>query len=642
MDLIQTICRQDLRAFLETKGHIFKGNKTLCPFHEDNNPSMDVGKKEGNSVWYCHACKEGGNIITYMMKKGSLSKSEAINYLAREFNLKPSKKPEIIAEYHYTDEDGNELFRVVRYHPKDFRCKHMVDDRWVWDKKGIRQVLYNLHEVLKHESIWLLEGEKDCENLKKLGLVATSAPFGVGNWKPEFTQLFKGKKVLICLDKGCEEEAEKRAKDIAKLAKEVRIVELPDLEKEAQDITDWIKIQGDLEPKHLRQKLVDIALSSPVFESLNDKLTVKNDFLNHYCESVARSTDAPYIFILFSGITLLSGILSKFYFYYPLEIHLNLYILLLAPSTFYRKTICLDIASDYMKGVNEKLCLPESFTPEALFNILSEQNRGTIFWREFNQVKEFQFGKDYNKGLSELLTDVYDFKKIWKRKIKSEELIVLKEPILTILAAGVTSWFTEKLRDIDFQGGLWTRFLFIPAEEEKRGYRWPIKLILDPGVLSDLKRLDSLNPGEIDFSNVRIDIIEWGMKHMEQAQKLDSEIFRATFLRLEVMLLKLAAILQLSQNHSTKVETGTFNEAVMIIEFLKKKLVTFFKEEIHFGQEEKNRAKVIKCLKKKKQVLYRNLLQGIRVDAKDLKKILGQLKEESLIRWEGKIIKWLG
>lgn len=294
-----------------------------------------------------------------------------------------------------------------------------------------------------------------------------------------------------------------------------------------------------------------------------------------------------------------------------------------------------------MKEVNENLCLPESFTPEALFLILADQNRGMIFWREFNQVKEFQFGKDYNKGLAELLSDVYDFKKIWKRKIKAEELTVLREPVLSILAAGVTSWFTEKLRDIDFQGGLWTRFLFIPANEEKRTYHWPTKLVLDPIVLEKLEELYSLEPDEIDFSKIKSEIIKWGSKHMEQAQRLDSEIFRATFLRLEVTLLKLAALLQLSQSGSVVVESDTFNEAVKVIEYLKEKLANFFKEEIHFGQEEKNRAKVIRYLKKKRQVPYRLLLPGVRVETKDIKKVLSQLREEGLIKWEGKTIKWL-
>ena len=49
--------------------------------------------------------------------------------------------------------------------------------------------------------------------------------------------------------------------------------------------------------------------------------------------------------------------------------------------------LSLNIANNYLSDVNKELCLPESFTPEALFTILQEQPRGIIFWREFNQVK---------------------------------------------------------------------------------------------------------------------------------------------------------------------------------------------------------------------------------------------------------------
>lgn len=323
--------------------------------------------------------------------------------------------------------------------------------------------------------------------------------------------------------------------------------------------------------------------------------------------------------------------------------HLNLYILLLAPSTFYRKTICLDIANDYLREVNEDLCLPESFTPEALFSILKEQPRGIIFWREFNQVKEFLMGKEYSKGIPELLTDIYDFKKKWKRRIKSErELIVLENPILSVLAAGVTDWFTNKLKEIDFQGGLWTRFLFIPAPEEERTYHWPNKLTLNSEILERLKKLDSLEAKVIDFSKVKPMIIEWGIKHMEQAQKLDSELFRATFLRLEGTLLKLAALLQLSQNCSTTVESDSLREAVKIIEHLKRKLTVFFKEEIYFEEGDKRRMKVLKYIKKKKVVPYRNLLQDVRgVNAYQLKAILTQLEAEGRIEQNGRLIRYL-
>lgn len=646
MDLIQEIINRDLRQYLETKeGHRFKRNMTLCPFHDDHVESMNVSQKSGSWVWYCHACKTGGGIIEYVMGKYDLSKQDSVQKLKEHFGITETHgRKKAIAKYAYVDEDGCELFIKERYIPKGFHCKRKTENGYVYNLNGVRRILYNLPAVIASAGVWIVEGEKDADTLEGLGLTATSAPFGVGDWLPEFTKHFKDKEVAICLDKGCEDISKERAVDLVKVAKSVKIVELPGLEN-GQDITDWAEGLGKISKEEKLKQLIKIYNESPVFTAVPtiadsaEKLIVENDFLKSYCESISRSTDAPNIFVLFSGIALLSAVLSKFHFYYPLKTHLNLYILLLAPSTFCRKTVCLDISNDYLRDVNEELCLPESFTPEALFSILQDQSRGIIFWREFNQVKEFIMGKEYSKGIPELLTDIYDFKKRWTRRIKSEkEPIVLESPILSILAAGVTDWFTKNLKEIDFQGGLWTRFLFVPAPEEKKTYHWPRKFIFNPVVSVELKKLNDLEASEIDLSEVKTEITEWGTNHMKQAQELDSDLFKATFQRLEVMLLKIAALLQLSQDYTPVVKLETFREAVKIIEFLKKRLATFFNEEIQFGDNEKRKMKVLKYIKKKKKVEYSILLRNVRVKANQLKAILHELKAEGRIKWEGSLI----
>lgn len=645
MGLIEEICKKDLRKFLEENGHEFKGKNTLCPFHEDRQPSMSVYQKDdGSWHWYCHSCQEGGTILNYMMKKYNLQKQEAIEKLADKFNLKNTgRNSKVIDEYPYQDEEGKELFRVVRFEPKAFRVKRMVNNSWEWDKKGIREVLYNLPEVIKSETVWLVEGEKDVENLKKIGIVATTNPFGVNHWNSEYATCFKDKKVIICLDKGCETESERRAERILKAgAKEVKIVELPGLSREGEDISDWIEMRDAQDKESLKSWLERIATDTPIFEIPGSMPKIKNDFLNLYVESISRSTDAAEIFILFSGIGLLSGILNKFYFKYPRVTPLNLYILLLAPSTFCRKTVCLDIASDYLIDTNESLYLPESFTAEALYPILEKQNRGLVIWRELNQVKEFQMAAEYNRGLPAFLTDIYDFKKMWKRRTKGEGEIIIREPIISILAAGVTTWFTENLKKIDFEGGLWTRFLFVPAPEEEKKFHLPKSFTLNKEILEQLKRLDELAPEEISISKIESLIEEWGSKHLQQAQKLSSGILQALFLRMEGMLLKLAAIFQLSHNQSKIIEPDTFREAVKVIEYLKRKMVIFFEEEIHFSEFEKDKARVLKYIKKKKNIQYKFLLRNLKMKAKYLIEILDQLQEEGEIYRRDKMIDCIG
>jgi hypothetical protein len=385
------------------------------------------------------------------------------------------------------------------------------------------------------------------------------------------------------------------------------------------------------------------------------ELTVNNDFLNLYVESIAEVSDVPRIFSLFSGITLLSGILNKLYFLFPKRTHLNLYILLLAPSTYYRKTTAVEVARDYLHRVNPGLLLPSSFTPEALYEILSEQNRGLICWRELIQVKD-DFGKDYNKGLSSFLTDIYDYTPVWKRKTKGGGLVEIEEPVVTILSAGVKEWLLKNLDERDFQGGFWTRTLFVPCDEDQRPYNFPREFEgLNQQLVTKLEELDDLEPQKIELTEIISAHTEWGERHQREALELESGILQAVYQRLEVMLLKVAAIFQLSHDHSMTIAPEIYEEAVKVIEFLKRKLLVFFKEEIRFSPVDRARVCILRYIKKKTQecgeAKHREVLQNTGIASEIANKAIDQLLQEGEIEVEstnvegsgriGRAYKWI-
>lgn len=674
MDLISELVKQNLKVYLETnEDHKFKGNMTLCPLHDDHIESMSINQKEdGTWVWFCHACQKGGNIIHYVVKKHGLPKGESIEKLAKEFGLETSKKMkkvnpgtkgklEIEREHIYRDEKGKPIHKKIKYKKnalgRSWDFWHMTKSgKWIPGLGRNKPIPYNLDKFGDYEKLVVTEGEKDADTVNEEGtsFLGTSAPFGKSSWPGSLTKYFKDKSVTVFLyDYGNEGDAKSHAVKLqATYPKmEIYIAKVP-LEKSEADITDYLNMFNDASIYGLyakQDKLKEVLKNAKRFKE-EDKaktqepleLTINNDFLKAYFKTISSFTDAPRIFILFSGIGLLSGILNKFYFGYPRKTHLNLYILLFAPSTFCRKTVCLDMANDYLMEVNENLCLPESFTTEALFNILQKQNRGLINWRELNQVKEFQMAAEYNKGLPAFLTDIYDFKEIWKRWTKGEGEIIVREPVISILAAGVTNWFTENLKKIDFEGGLWTRFLFVPGPEEGREFRLPRKFILNEEIVEQLNKLNDLPPKEMDLSKIEPFIEEWGKKHMEQAKRLDSGILQAMFQRLEAMLLKLAAIFQLSHNQSTIIEPETFKEAIKVIEYLKRKLIVFFEEEIHFSKFNKNKARILKYLKRKGRILYIQLLRNTKMIAKELKLILYQLQDEGQIKWQSGWVEYIG
>src|SRR5699024_5306199 len=56
----------------------------LCPFHDEKSPSFSVTKEK--QIFHCFGCGKGGNVISFLMEKESMSFIEAIEYLADRIN----------------------------------------------------------------------------------------------------------------------------------------------------------------------------------------------------------------------------------------------------------------------------------------------------------------------------------------------------------------------------------------------------------------------------------------------------------------------------------------------------------------------------------------------------------------------------
>jgi len=204
---------------------------------------------------------------------------------------KTRSKAKITATYDYTDVHGNLLYQVCRKEWKEdgkpkktFLQRRPAPDgkAWIWglgagefiqskegdwyqatqeriDKWGgaerrtftdeIKHGLYNLMELREaglDELVFLPEGEKDVDTLRRLGLVASTNSGGAKNWRPELAETFRGRDVIILLDN--DQPGRDRGTVIADTlrgrAERVRVVDFlsvwPDAPKGA-DVTDWIK-----------------------------------------------------------------------------------------------------------------------------------------------------------------------------------------------------------------------------------------------------------------------------------------------------------------------------------------------------------------------------------------------------------------
>lgn len=218
--------------------------KALCPFHQDTNESLAVNVSENS--WFCHSCGIGGGVIDFLAKTEKLSPIEFIKrHQIESDNFKqPTPKPIIAKTYDYHDERGNLCFQVVRLVPKSFRQrKPDGKGNWVWSMEGVNRVLYRLPQVIKSDTVWIVEGEKDADNLCDLGFTATCNVGGAGKWLDGYTTSLAGKNVVLC---GDNDDAGHKHMDmvfdsIAGKVKTARVVTVPVPHK---DVSDFISAVG--------------------------------------------------------------------------------------------------------------------------------------------------------------------------------------------------------------------------------------------------------------------------------------------------------------------------------------------------------------------------------------------------------------
>jgi len=222
---------------LEQVKHNNNSIVALCPSHDDKNPSLTASCNGEKILVKCQAGCTFKEIVTAVGMKQS------------QFFIPKEKTPtkKIVATYRYEDKDGGHVMDVVRFKPKGFRPKR-PDGKWTLD--GVTRVPYRLPQMLEAikigKDILILEGEKDCENAEKFGLVATTFAGGAGKWRKEYSEWFQDAKV-ICLpdhDDAGRKGMHHIASEISMVAESVRLLELPDL-LEKGDFSDWIKIEGN-------------------------------------------------------------------------------------------------------------------------------------------------------------------------------------------------------------------------------------------------------------------------------------------------------------------------------------------------------------------------------------------------------------
>jgi hypothetical protein len=238
----------------------------LCPAHEDHTPSLSITEgDDGRTLLHCHAgCAPENIVLELGLTMGCLFPQPERN---------GNERRKVVEYYDYHDAQGQTLFQTVRMAPKDFRQRR-PDGRggWEWNLKGVDPVLYRLPEVRQAvesgETVFVLEGEKDVDRARSVGLYATTNPMGAGKWRDVYSETLRGANVVIVPDndRPGREHGKQVARSLQEKAASVKIVELPGL-PDSGDLSDWLDAGGSAEDlEHMAREASEVSLSS----SLND------------------------------------------------------------------------------------------------------------------------------------------------------------------------------------------------------------------------------------------------------------------------------------------------------------------------------------------------------------------------------------
>src|SRR6266851_3959508 len=182
-----------------------KNYKTLCLYHTDTRPSLCVDPR-GLGQFYCYGCKQAGTLSDIVMKvRGFKNRKDALVFMV-EVNG---------AESHYVDPDHN--YTIYSYRDKmgflkKQEMRHKFKDKSFtqripvgagWEYKQGPPMLYNLDKLQIADTIFMVEGPKDCETIGRHihdpFIVATTTG-GAGTWDDSCADDLVGKRVVLMPD----------------------------------------------------------------------------------------------------------------------------------------------------------------------------------------------------------------------------------------------------------------------------------------------------------------------------------------------------------------------------------------------------------------------------------------------------------
>jgi len=620
----------------------------FCPFHEDRrNPNLDINVEKG--AYICRACGKAGKLTHLARELGievrsggnsELGDADA-EWLLRKHGISPETAT-------FFDIKPNFKAQAWQYPVFDWRTKECLGHRYkaynsragrkYWEDGGIGAQVY-LGRI-EGPVVYLAEGEKDTWILAQAGLPGACITGGATAIADDLSEALRSNgieevRIIYDLD-GVGREGAQKVMDFLGDAFTVKVLQLPKNLGKGGDIADLYRMQGEKFKETVENLPVTSVSKKKYDESGIIAKVADKGFLKSYVEYCADKTDAPYTFHLAVGLSVLGAALGNQVvipcFYGDLELYPNLWIVLVAPTGFYRKSTALSLGKRLLRTSVPKGIMPDDWTPQKLAHMLQDNPAGLMTISEFTRVLA-TFGREYMAGTKEMLTEMYDSPEEWILERQTSKKVTIRNVSLSILGATTLAWLQDRVKARDLEGGFLARFLFVAGTE--RGARPKNAIGRNHQVYAELqnhlKAVAELE-GNADYSLVEQDLRDWVYNYERLAEQgaMSPELV-GMYARTGTTVQKLALIFQVSMNPpSLNITPEAAEKAKALIEYVHQETskVTRSFADGWFGRQLVRARQFIEGYK---EVTREELFRYMQIEARKLNSVIETLKEEGSV-----------
>ena len=144
----------DIVEFIEKYIPLTKKGKNyfgLCPFHNDNNPSLSVSREK--QIYKCFVCGEAGNVFNFLMKYENISFFEAVKTIGNEIGINVGTNTKKAVD------KNKELYDIYdfasKYYQNNLLSKEGIDARNYLEKRQLNM------DIIKEFGIGLSLNKRD-------------------------------------------------------------------------------------------------------------------------------------------------------------------------------------------------------------------------------------------------------------------------------------------------------------------------------------------------------------------------------------------------------------------------------------------------------------------------------------------------